>query len=96
MKLLKEIDNKYHRIFAFSQMFYEFIDNSEQPEYQAAIELLKVLEVENEEVGKLPDNAERYWSMLESEHVHNIGRLRIKRYLSLLANKKLRKKYLDF
>ena len=96
MKLLKEIDNKYHRIFAFSQMFYEFIDNSEQPEYQAAIELLRVLADENEEIGRMPENAERYWSMLESEHVHNIGRLRIKRYLSLLANKKLRKKYLDF
>lgn len=93
---LKDIDNKYHRIFAFVEMFYEFINHSNQPEYQAAIELLKVLAEENEEVGRLPENAERCWSILESEHVHNIGRLRIKRYLSLLANKQLRKKYLEF
>lgn len=96
MKLLKDIDNKYHRIFAFADMFYEFLNHSDQSEYQAAIELLKALAEENEETGRLPENAERYWSILESEHVHNIGRLRIKRYLSLLANKKLRKKYLDF
>lgn len=96
MKLLKEIDNKYHRIFAFADMFYEFLNHSDQSEYQAAIELLKVLAEENEEAGRLPENAERYWSMLESESVHNMGRLRIKRYLSLLANKRLRKKYLDF
>lgn len=40
--------------------------------------------------------SERYWSMLEDKSVHNIGRLRKKRYLSLLANKKLRQKYLEF
>lgn len=96
MKLLKEIDNKYHRIFVFADMFYEFLNHSNQLEYQAAIELLKVLAEENEEAGRLPENAERYWSMLEDECIHNIGRLRIKRYLSLLANKKLRQKYLEF
>ena len=96
MKLLKDIDNKYHRIFAFADMFYEFLNHSDQSEYQAAIELLKALAEENEEAGRLPENAERYWSMLEYKSVHNIGRLRIKRYLSLLANKKLRQKYLEF
>ena len=96
MKLLKDIDNKYHRIFAFADMFYEFLNHSDQSEYQAAIELLKALAEENEEAGRLPENAERYWSMLEDKSVHNIGRLRIKRYLSLLANKKLRQKYLEF
>ena len=96
MRLLKDIDNKYHRIFVFSEMFYEFVNNSHQSKYRAAIELLRVLADENEEVGKLPDNAELYWSMLEDESVHNVGRLRIKRYLSLLANKKLRQKYLEF
>lgn len=96
MKLLKDIDNKYYRIFAFADMFYEFLNHSDQSEYQAAIELLKALAEENEEAGRLPENAERYWSMLEYKSVHNIGRLRIKRYLSLLANKKLRQKYLEF
>ena len=96
MNLLKDIDNKYHRIFAFVEMCYEFNNHSNQPEYQAAIELLRVLADENEEIGRMPENAERYWSTLGDECIHNIGRLRIKRYLSLLANKKLRQKYLEF
>lgn len=45
-------------------MFYEFLNHSDQSEYQAAIELLKALAEENEEAGRLPENAERYWSML--------------------------------
>ena len=62
---------------------------------QLALQQVRMAE-ENEEAGRLPENAERYWSMLEDKSVHNIGRLRIKRYLSLLANKKLRQKYLEF
>lgn len=101
MSLLYDINNRYHRIFAFQEMFYEFVNHSDRQEYQAAVELLRILADENMELQIEAENAaseevERYWYALSDIHIHNTGRLRIKRYLSFLANRKLRKKYLGF
>ncbi len=96
MILLYEICDRYKRIFPFKTMFYEFIQNSERKEYRAAIALLKKLDEENREEGKIINYAKWDWSMTSKNVTQNIARLRLKRYMSVMANKKVRKKYFKF
>lgn len=96
MKLLVEIERFYKRIFPFRSMFYEFLQNGKKKEYQAAVELLRKLSDENKEEGSIIEKAGHDWELSSKNVTHNIGRLRIKRYLSVMANKRLRKKYFGF
>lgn len=95
VKLLSDINEQYCRIFPFQSMFYEFLKNGHKIEYQAAIELLKNLAKENEEDGSLIKYA-RDWDITSRKITHNMGRLKLKRYLAILANKELRIKYFGF
>lgn len=96
MILLDEICSRYKRIFPFATMFYDFIQNSEKKEYRAAIALLKKLDEENREEGKIINYTKWDWSMTSKNVTQNIARLRLKRYMSVMANKKVRKKYFKF
>lgn len=94
--LLDEICDRYKRIYPFKTMFYDFIQNSGKKEYRAALALLKMLYEENKEEGKVIEYADREWDMVSKNVTQNIARLRLKRYLSVMANFKMRKKYFNF
>ena len=96
MILLDEICDYYKRIYPFKTMFYEFIQNSGKKEYRAAIALLKMLCEENKEEGKVIEYAKFGWDLASKNVTQNIARLRLKRYLSVMANVELRKKYFNF
>lgn len=97
--LIKEIDSYYHRIYPFRNMFYEFIQNSGQKDYLAAVELLRKLAdaKENRKAGEIIKHVRHgSWDITSKNVTQNIARLRLKRYLSVMANEKLRKKYFGF
>lgn len=94
--LIADIDQFYKRIFPFQTMFYEFLQNGGKKEYRAAVELLKELADENREDGKIIEKAKYSWDITSRNVTHNVGRLRLKRYLAIMANKELRKKYFRF
>lgn len=95
--LLKEIDSYYKRIFPFQNMFYEFLQNSNQKDYLAAVELLRSIadSEENRKAGAIIKHATN-WSIMSKNVTHNVARLKLKRFLSVMANGKLRKKYFGF
>ncbi len=94
--LLDEICDYYKRIFPFKTMFYDFLQNSEKKEYRAALALLQILYEENKEEGKVIKYAKGDWDLVSKNVTQNIARLRLKRYLSVMANVKMRKKYFHF
>lgn len=74
-------------------MFYEFVQNGTRKEYFAAIQLFETLIEDNKKAGKLINFCYDKWDMYSRRITHNIGRLRLKRFLSVMANKKLREMY---
>lgn len=96
LSLLVEINQYYKRIFPFQSMFYEFLQNGSRKEYRAAVELLRKLSEDNKENGKIIEKASHGWDITSRNVTHNIGRLRLKRYFSVMANKRLRKNYFGF
>lgn len=96
LALLAGIDQYYKRIFPFQSMFYEFLQNGCKVEYRAATELLKRLSDENREEGKVIEKAKYSWDIISRNVTHNIGRMRLKRYLSVMANRALRQKFFGF
>ena len=95
INILSEADKKYQRIFAFQNMFYDFIEHKDRKHVAAIQYLQKVLD-DNWEYGKIIEKDNSSWSMKSRNVTFNQGRVTVKRYLSLLANKTLRAKYLDF
>ena len=93
--LLSQANSSYKRIFAFRNMFYEFIENNKNVHYIAAMKLLEKILDDNWEAGKIIERVGR-WEFASKNVTFNEGRVTVKRYLSLLANKKLRKQYLGF
>ena len=47
-------------------------------------------------VVKIIEKAKYSWDLTSRNVTHNAGRLRLKRYLAVMANKKLREKYFGF
>lgn len=77
-------------------MFYEFVHNGNKIEYRAALKLLKEIADENREEGKIIEKAKYAWDITNRNVTHNAGRLKLKRYLSVMANRRLREKYFGF
>ncbi len=96
LELLVEIDQYYKRIYPFQSMFYEFIQNGDKAEYRAAVKLLKEIADENRAEGRIIEKVKYSWDLTSRNVTHNIGRLRLKRFLSVMANRKLRKQYFEF
>lgn len=99
IELIDDLCNYYARIYPFQNMFYEFLQNSQKEEYVAALELLKIMadDVENRKIGGCMKYARSGgWDITNRKITHNRARIKIKRYLSVLANKKLREKYFGF
>lgn len=96
IKLVAEANSYYKRIYLFRDMFYEFVRNITKREYRAAIELFRNLVEENKADGKIIELLNHNWTSTNRNVTHNIGRLRLKRYLSVMANPMLRKQYFGF
>lgn len=64
--------------------------------YIAAVRLLEEVSRENMEKGKIIEKVRVYWDITGRDITHNAGRMAMKRYLSVMANRKLRKKYFGF
>lgn len=94
--LLADLDKTYQRIMPFQSMFYEFLQNGSRKEYRAAIALLRELADENWEEGKAIEHLKRSWGLASRKVTFNPGRINIKRYMSIMANVTLRKKYFGF
>lgn len=91
---IDNLNQIYKRIYLPAELFEEFCDNPEQIEYQAMIDLLEKIGNENKETGKLIDKyGNKSWGLLSKNLKFNKGRLEIKRTISVMANKKLRRKY---
>ena len=93
---LHEIECFYKRVYAFRDMYYEFLMNYSDRRYIAAVKLLKELAEENRESGKVIDKVGCYWDLTSKNVTFNEGRRNMKRYLAVMANKELRKKYFRF
>lgn len=96
LMLLVEIDQYYKRIYPFQNMFYEFVQNGSKIEYKAAVRLLKWIADENREKGKIIEKVKYAWDITSRNVTHNAGRLKLKRFLSVMANRRLREKYFGF
>ena len=95
IELLYEVENRYKRVFAFQDMFYEFIANGTRKEYRAAIDVLRKLYEDNKEDAEFLKDIHN-WEFTSKNVICISGRMNMKRYLALLANVKLREKYLGF
>ena len=95
IEILSDIDEKYKRIFSFESMFYEFIENKDKVEYRAAAGLLYYLSKRYAKEGKIIEKCGS-WDIASKNVICNEGRMRIKQYLAVLANKKLREKFFGF
>ena len=96
VSLLVDLDKTYRRISPFQTMFYEFLRHGNQKEYQAAVVLLRELAEENKEEGRIIMDMRGPWCWECRKRTFNQGRLNIKRYMSIMSNLALRKKYFDF
>ena len=96
IKTLANANDYYKKIYPFQKMFYEFIDHSDRKEYRAAVELFRRLCERNREKGRIIEKAHADWSISSRNVTHNIARLQLKRYLSVMANVRLREKYFGF
>ena len=95
IELLYDVEDRYVNVFAFQDMFYEFVENGGKKEYRAAVQVLRQQYERNAESGKIIEKM-RSWGFPNKNVLCNKGRMNMKRYLSLLANKALRKEYLGF
>lgn len=96
LMLLAETSQYYKHIYPFQNMFYDFIQNGNKIGYRAAVKLLERITDENKEEGKIVEKIKCSWDMVNRNVTHNVGRLKLKRYLSVMANHRLRKKYFNF
>ena len=97
LEIITEIDKYYKRIFPFQSMFYEFLQNGAKKEYITVVVLLKKL-ADSEEYRKAGEIIKYAggWELTSRNVTHNYARIRLKRYLSVMANRKLREKYFNF
>ncbi len=97
LDVLIGVSNGYRYVYPFKRMFREFIRHSRKKEYVAALELYKELAAENWKTGKVAGEIEEnYWLLASRTERCNPGRMAMKRYLSVMANRKLRKRYFGF
>lgn len=92
---LYEINNTFKRVYAYKDMFYEFLTNNTKKEYRAMLTLMKeILEEEREKEEEIMTNIN--WELTDRNITFNPTRVKMKRFLALLANKELRNKVFGF
>lgn len=97
MEILDDAERYYHHIYAFKDMFYEFVRNGDKKEYRAAVEVFRRLV--NDELNRKTGEILKCgfnWDLNDRRVSFNPARLKLRRYLSVMANKMLREKYFRF
>lgn len=94
--LLCAINDYYKRIYPFNDMFHEFLTNVTNKEYRASVDLMQRLYEENKEEGAVVKYVTGDWDLASKQVTCNEGRMRLKRIMGVMANKKLRMKYFGF
>ncbi|MCM1235565.1 MAG: hypothetical protein NC489_36160 [Ruminococcus flavefaciens] len=95
ISVLADADTFYKRLFCFQSMFYEFLQNGTDRRYIAATILLEQMAEEHKEEGRIIERV-KSWDITSKNVTHNAGRIAMKRYLGVMANQALRKKYFGF
>lgn len=93
---LYRLDEYYRRVYTFRSMFRDFMLHGNELPYQAAMELLKKLDTECRQEGSVMQLASPDWDANSCNITRNPGRMKIRRYLAVMANKELRKRFFDF
>lgn len=84
------LEESYIRMYFFSNAFQEFVSTSYRREIQAAVLLMqKMMEEDAEEIEEL--SHARWYTDIRTP-----GRMRMRRYLAVLANRELRQKVFGF
>ena len=96
INVLNKAEACYKRVFAFQNMFYEFLENSKDVRYISAIQLFNYIIEDKKQDGQIIEKVSGYWSNASKNVTFNEGRVTIKRFLSLMANKVLREQYFGF
>lgn len=94
--LLDDLDTRFGRMFAFSEMFYEFLEHATELPYRAALWLLVVMGDELAEGATAIRHLGYRWYDASRAVTFNPARLEMKRLLAVLANRPLRKRYFGF
>lgn len=94
--LLDRANRLYQRIFAFTDMLSDYAAHPGLPRYQASMVLFEQLIEENLSAGSLITGVRCGWELADRSLTFNAGRLTIKRYLAVLANRDLRRESLGF
>lgn len=91
IEVLSDANKKYKKIYCFKNVFYEFVTNPGNREVQAAIILFRQL------LEEFADEIPEIHELRRSDRLERFpGRMKIRRYLSVLANPELRRKVLGY
>lgn len=77
-------------------MFYDFVHNCGKKEYQSAIHLFERLVERHKLEGAIIMNVRNCWEHTDRNITFNDGRLKIKRYFAVMANRELRESVFGF
>lgn len=96
--VLVRIDEYYERIYAFHSMYDEFMKNRRRADYKAAVILLYQLQKDeaNRASGRIIKQRGMFWDLGNQDLIRNDGRMVIKRFLAVMANRELRMRYFRF
>lgn len=90
-KTLSTANEFYGRIIPFKSTVDEFLGNADDPDYYRLIRLFGELVYMNKKKGEVIGTVSGSWSLADKRKVFNEGRMIIKRFLALMANKELRR-----
>ena len=94
---MEYLNSFYGRIYLFKEFYNELLNNSHEVRYQAILDLLDKFGEKNKEIGRVYQKyGNKEWCLLSKNLKCNRGRMEIKRIISVMANKELRKKYFGF
>lgn len=104
--ILRFANSNYYNIYAFSNFFYESIGHLNDQRYLALWKILDNMVHDQEllEIGNIifenngttkKKKLKKFWFLIKKHEKNNQARLKLKRYLALLANERLRKKIFD-
>jgi len=96
--VLAKIDEYYEHVYAFCSMYDEFMENRRKADYRAAVILLYQLQKDeaNRASSRIIKQRGMFWDLGNQDLIRNDGRMRVKRFLAVMANTKLRMKYFRF
>ena len=96
--VLVKIDEYYEHVYAFRSMYDEFMENQRKADYRAAVILLYQLQKDeaNRASGRIIKQRGMFWDLGNQDLIRNDGRMTVKRFLAVMANREIRMRYFRF